>query len=175
MDERCNSLFNYCKNIENNTCIAMLDISNIALEIINIIGKYMKRIYLPLLIITYALVLAGIAIFHNGSTGTVENTTLEYIFVGMIFILFLAGFILFVKKYKMVKEGITTNDEMSKKIINRSAALSFYSSLVLWIVISFVQDSSQFSNGDMIGYGMIGMVTIFVLSLTYFNIKGVRE
>ena len=135
----------------------------------------MKRIYLPLLIITYALVLAGIIIFHDSSTAGAENTTLEYIFVGMIIILFVSGIVLFVKKYKMVKEGMATNDEMSKRITNRSAAFSFYLSLLLWIVISFVQNGSQISDGDMIGYGMIGMVTIFVVFLTYFNFKGVSN
>lgn len=132
----------------------------------------MKRIYLPLLIITYVLILAAIGIFQVGNE---VNSTMEYLFIAMITILFISGIILGIKKNKMVKEGMATNDEMSKKIINKSAALSFYLSLVLWLVITLSVDDYQIPSSDLIGYGTFGMVTIFALLLTYFNIRGIRN
>lgn len=132
----------------------------------------MKKIYLPLLIITYVLILAAIGIFQVGSE---TNSTMEYIFVGMVTVLFIVGIILSLKKHKMIKEGVAINDEMSKKIINRSAALSFYLSLVLWLVIALCVDDYQVPSSDLIGYGTFGMVTIFALLLTYFNLKGVND
>ncbi|MFC1785471.1 hypothetical protein ACFL0J_07595 [Candidatus Neomarinimicrobiota bacterium] len=136
----------------------------------------MNKIYLPFLIITYVLILAGIGIFKVGTIDSYsDNTLLEYFFVAMISILFIAGIILSIKRYKSEKQGLSIHDEMSAKIVNKSASYSFYLSLVMWIVIIFYQSKVNLDGSILIGYGMIGMATIFIIFLTYFNFKGVKN
>lgn len=153
----------------------MLYISNIELEINNINGGNMKKVTLPILMIIYIIILVFTGLSHLQSLTNESNLLLEYILIGMITVLLISGILLFIKKYKLVLDGVSANDEMSKKIIHRSASFSFFTSWLLWFLISIYFDELHVPESEIFGYGIFGMVTIFVLFLTYYNIKGIRN
>lgn len=136
----------------------------------------MKKIFLPVFILTYVVILAGIGILQTGTIDSSNNHSLtEYIFIGVISILFLIGIILSIKRYRSEKQGLPVDDEMSIKIVNKSASYSYYLSLFLWLVIIFIQSRTNLVGSILMGYGIIGMATTFILCFIYFNFKGVKN
>ena len=134
----------------------------------------MKKIFLPVFIITYVVILAGIGIFQTGMIDGSHKLT-EYIFVGVISILFLIGIILSIKRYRSDKQELAIDDEMSIKIVNKSASFSFYLSLFIWLILIFIKSRTNLDGNILIGYGIIGMAVTFIICLTYFNFKGVNN
>ncbi len=134
----------------------------------------MKKIFLPVFIITYVVILAGIGIFQTGMIDGNHKLT-EYIFVGVISILFLIGIILSIKRYRSEKQGLPVDDEMSIKIVNKSASYSYYLSLFIWLVLIFIQSRTNLVGSILMGYGIIGMAAMFILYFIYFNFKGVKN
>ena len=152
----------------------MLYISNIVLDYNNIYGGFMKKIVVPVFFITFVVILAAIGIFQTG-VNRISNSNSEYIFVGIIVVLFIVGIVLSIKRYISAKQGLPEEDEMSTKIVNRAASISYFLSLILWLVIIFLNTTTTLNTGIIVGYGIIGMVVIFVLNLVYFQFRGVND
>ncbi len=151
----------------------MLYISNIVLDYNNIYGGFMKKIVVPVFFITFVVILAAIGIFQTG-VNRISNSNSEYIFVGIIVVLFIVGIVLSIKRYISSKQGLPEEDEMSTKIVNRAASISYFLSLILWLVIIFL-NTTTLNNGIIVGYGIIGMAVIFILNLVYFQFRGVND
>ena len=134
----------------------------------------MKKIFLPVFIITYIVILACIGIFQSGIIDG-NNKLTEYIFVGAIVMFFLIGIILSIKRYRSEKKGLAIDDEMSIKIVNKSALFSFYLSLFIWLILIFIKSRTNSDGSILMGYGIIGMATTFILCFAYFNFKGVKN
>ena len=133
----------------------------------------MKRIFLPLFIVTYAVILSGILILQTGSLEASQNYLFtEYFYVGIISIFFILGIYIGYKRMKRKKEGFPEEDEMSRKVARKAAANSFYLSLFLWLALIYIQDRSDSDTRIFFGYGMIGMALIFVFSWFFYQYKG---
>ncbi len=133
----------------------------------------MKRIFLPLFMVAYAVVLSGILILQTGSLDDTRNYVFtEYFYIGIISIFFILGIYIGYKRMKRKKEGLPEEDEMSRKIAQKAAASSFYISLFLWLVLIYIQDRIVTDIRIFFGYGMIGMALIFVFRWFYYNLKG---
>jgi hypothetical protein len=134
----------------------------------------MKKIFLPLFIVTYAVVLSGIWIFQTGSIDEEARPVFtEYFYVGIISIFFLLGIYISYKRIKQKKAGMPEEDEMSRKIAQKAAATSFYISLFLWLGLIYLLDRILLDIRLLFGYGMIGMALIFVFSWFFYSFKGV--
>ncbi len=79
------------------------------------------------------------------------------------------------KKFKSIKKGEPTSDELSKMILQKASSLSFYISLYFWIIISYFHDSFHLETDQLIGYGVIGMAIIFVLIWLVIKFFGVHK
>ena len=146
------------------------------LEYHNVSEGFMKKIALPIFILTFFVIIAGIIIFQTGNVGhNAENFISEYLFVGVVIILFLVGIFVSIRRMKREKQGLPEDDEMSRKILQKSAAQSFFLSLLLWLVIMYIQNQSNIFEIYLMGYGILGMVIIFVLSWLRINFKGVSD
>lgn len=152
----------------------MLYISNIVLDYNNIYGGFMKKIVVPVFFITFVVILAAIGIFQTG-VNRISNSNSENIFVGIIVVLFIIGIVLSIKRYSSSKQGLPEEDEMSTKIVNKAASISYFLSLILWLVIIFLNTTTTLNTGIIVGYGIIGMAVIFVLNLVYFQFRGVND
>jgi peptidoglycan/LPS O-acetylase OafA/YrhL len=68
------------------------------------------------------------------------------------------------KRWKASREKLPVEDEMSKKILRRGAATSYYVSLYLWLALMFFEDSIDLERSTLIGAGILGMAIIYALS-----------
>ena len=136
----------------------------------------MKKIFLPLAVLAYVLVLAGIWIFQNGET---DNQTtpvyLEYILIGTIILFLSIGLYLWRKRIKKYKQGFSIEDELSKKITRKAAAVAYFISIFLWLALICLQAKFEFNQNHILGYGLIGMVLSFVGCWLFFNFKGIGD
>ena len=136
----------------------------------------MKKLFLPVSILTIIMVISGILINH---TGTPQNEIIyfysEIIHMGVIIILFILGIIFAAKRIISGQKGIPEDDELSKRIVQKSAALSFYSSLLIWLILLFVGNMKIVDNQLLFGYGFIGMTLVFILSWFVINSKGITD
>lgn len=136
----------------------------------------MKKLFLPVSILTIIMVISGILIYQ---TGTPQNEIIyfysEIIHVGVIIILFILGIIFAAKRIISGQKGIPEDDELSKRIVQKSAALSFYSALLIWLILLFVGNMKIVDNQLLFGYGFIGMTLVFILSWFVINSKGITD
>ena len=70
---------------------------------------------------------------------------------------------------KSVKLNLPAEDEMSKKILRRGAATSYYVSLYLWIALMYFEERIDMERSTLIGAGIVGMAIIYALSWIYHN------
>ena len=136
----------------------------------------MKKLFLPISILTTVLIIAGIQIYQ---AATPKNTSIfiwsEIIHVGIIVLLFVLGLYFAVKRIKSREKGLPEDDELSLLITQKAAAISFYISLFLWLVLLYIQNNTTIESTLLFGYGFIGMALAFILSWFVFNSKGIRN
>lgn len=79
------------------------------------------------------------------------------------------GFALFVAlgRLRAAKENLPVEDELSKVIMRRTAATSYYVSIYLWLVIMFFEERIALERSSLIGAGIMGMAIVFALSWIY--------
>jgi peptidoglycan/LPS O-acetylase OafA/YrhL len=73
------------------------------------------------------------------------------------------------------QRGEPAEDEMSKSIMRKTAATSFYVSLYLWVALMFLNGSWDLETETVIGRGVVGMAVIFALSWLYYKIRGYKN
>ncbi len=94
---------------------------------------------------------------------------------GMIGVVVLVvGFALFVAfmRIKAIKAGLKPEDELSKKILQKTASMSFYTSLYWWLSLMYFSDKIKLESHTIIGLGILGMAILFGGFWFYFNYRG---
>ena len=134
----------------------------------------MKRIFLPVFTLTMVLIIAGIWIFQTVDPPK-DSGSSEIIFIIAIIILLIASIFFSIKRLKGRKQGLPEEDELSKKIVNKAGAKSFFASLFLWLALLYIHNNSTVDTEILFGYGIIGMAFIFILFTIIFNIRGIRD
>jgi peptidoglycan/LPS O-acetylase OafA/YrhL len=98
--------------------------------------------------------------------------------LGMYAVLILVvGFALFVgvKRLSSIKKGEPAEDELSKKVLQKTAAMSYYISLYLWLAVMYVSDKLDYETHVFLSAGILGMAVIFALCWLVYNFRGVRN
>jgi peptidoglycan/LPS O-acetylase OafA/YrhL len=92
-------------------------------------------------------------------------------------IILLVAFAMFVgyKRLTSAKRNEPTEDEMSKKILQKTASLSYYISLYLWVFLLFIKDRITFDTEELIGIGILGMAITFAVVWMFVNFRGIRN
>ena len=136
----------------------------------------MKKLFLPISTLTFVLVIAGILIYQ---TGTPENGTIfiysEIIHVGTVVLLFILGIYFAVQRIISREKGLPEDDELSKRITQKAAAISFYISLFIWLVLLYILNNTTIDISVLFSYGFIGMSLAFVLSWFLLNHVGIQN
>jgi len=84
-------------------------------------------------------------------------------------LILVVGFALFLAfgRLRAAKQNLPAEDEMSKKILMRGAATSYYISIYLWLVIMYFSEKTKLECHSLIGAGIMGMAIVYALSWVY--------
>lgn len=99
----------------------------------------------------------------------------EYIQFLIIGILVCFGLYVGYRRFTSEKRGQPAEDEFSKKILQKSAAISYYISLYLWLIIMYLTDRLKVETDIVFGWGILGMAVIFAGSWIFFNLRGLKD
>ncbi len=73
------------------------------------------------------------------------------------------------RRLKSAKQQVPAEDEMSKSILRRGAATSYYVSLYMWLAFMFFEERIDLERSTLIGAGILGMAVIYALSWIYHS------
>lgn len=92
-------------------------------------------------------------------------------------IICVVGFAVFVgyKRLTSSRRGEPAEDELSKKVLQKTAAWSYYVSLYMWVGILFIKDRVNLDTEELIGTGILGMAVSFAVCWLIINFRGVRN
>jgi peptidoglycan/LPS O-acetylase OafA/YrhL len=125
------------------------------------------------MIIIAAVILITVAIWiFSGSAGpkSFDLISIAVILLVVVFALFL-GF----KRISSSRRGEPPEDELSKKVMQKTAGLSFYISLYLWLAIMYFSEKLNFETHTFIAGGIVGMAVIFAVCWLVINFTGIRN
>jgi peptidoglycan/LPS O-acetylase OafA/YrhL len=131
----------------------------------------MKKSVITFIIAALVIITTLLWIFSgSGKINPVELVSLGVIILVVVFAIFV-GF----KRISSVKKGEPAEDEMSKKVMQKTSSLSYYISLYLWLAIMYFSDKFKYEIHTVIGAGILGMAVIFGICWLVFNFRGVRN
>lgn len=131
----------------------------------------MKKAIIIFVLASLILIPAGFWFFSRPSGFKLADI------LNMLVILLVVAFAVFAgfKKLKSVKRGEPAEDELSKKVMQRAASLSFYISLYFWLIVMYFSDKVKYETHTIIGGGITGMAVIFAVVWLVFNFRGIRN
>ena len=94
----------------------------------------------------------------NGST---------ILMMGVAAVILVYGALVILKTFRDAKNKVPSRDELSRKILLRGAATSYYVSIYLWLAIMYFEERIEMERSSLIGAGILGMAIIFALSWLY--------
>lgn len=128
--------------------------------------------HLPLMAITFTIVVTGIEIFQTGEENLPGMRTAEFIFVILLAVLFGLGTFISFRRKKAIKEGLVVDDELSGLAIRASAATTFFLSLVLWIAVLILNVHTSIETKFLIGIGILVLCLVFLIIWTAKSYPG---
>jgi len=126
-----------------------------------------------LVFVVAGLVLLSTLLWMVNSIGLPDTTdTIQFGVIGL-----LIAFAVFVgfRRLKSEHRGEPAEDELSKRILQKTAAISYYISLYLWVAMIYIKDRVEMDTEQLLGTGILGMAVIFALSWLVFNFRGIRH
>jgi len=134
----------------------------------------MKGIFLPLLAITAVLAVTGIQIFQVDPVDSAGSTAAEAIYVIMLAVLIGLGILLAARRSKELKKGLPVEDELSRNIMHRAGSITFFVSLIIWLILLYIEVHDIFNIKTMFlfAYGLIASCFVFLFSWTILNFGG---
>lgn len=104
-----------------------------------------------------------------------ESNMMDLFHFGVITLI--VGFAVFVglKRLRSEKRGEPVEDELSKKILQKTAAISYYISLYIWVFLIFLKDRVKFETEELLGTGILAMAVTFGITWLLFNFKGIKN
>lgn len=147
----------------------MLFKSNFVLEIINI--SIMKRALIALAVSLIVLVGAALWFFkvEKSITGP------EVLTFGIIIVLVGFGLYFAYMRFTGARRGEPSEDELSKSMLQKSAAWSYYTSLYMWVFMIWLKDRVTLDTEQVLGAGILSMAVIFLLCWIVIRIRGMRN
>lgn len=119
------------------------------------------------------IVLAGTVMWFNSSESplfSVDSLHYVIILIVVVFAIFVG-----IRRFNSVKRGEPTEDELSKKVMLKTAAWSYYISLYIWVAILIIKDRVNLDAEELIGTGILGMALSFAVCWLVFNFRGVKN
>lgn len=131
----------------------------------------MKRSLIVFIVTGLVLMTTGLWFFTS-----FENfNKMDILHIGLITLI--VGFAVFVglKRLRSEKLGEPIEDELSKKILQKTAAISYYISLYIWVFLIFLKDRVEFETEELLGTGILAMAVTFVIAWLILNFNGIKN
>ena len=96
---------------------------------------------------------------------SLNGSTILMMAVAVVILVY--GVLVILKGFRDAKHRLPSRDELSRKILLRGAATSYYVSIYLWLAIMFFEERIEVERSSLIGAGILGMAIIFALSWLY--------
>ena len=131
----------------------------------------MKKTVILFIVAALVLVTTGVWFFTSSASFRLSD-------MGMyIVIILIVGFALFVgyKRISSVRKGEPAEDELSKKVMQKTAAMSYYLSLYLWLAVMYAADKMKYETHVYLSAGILGMAVIFAICWVIYNFRGIRN
>ncbi|XMB85810.1 hypothetical protein RJG79_10425 [Mycoplasmatota bacterium WC44] len=114
-----------------------------------------------IILLLFVMFVGGIGMYVI-TTGIIDLYVYIAIIIAVLFTFYL------VRGFRAVKKGEVLEDELSKKVMNKAAARSFYISLYLWIFLNYKFDFES----EVMLFGVGGMTLIFILNYILITLNG---
>jgi peptidoglycan/LPS O-acetylase OafA/YrhL len=131
----------------------------------------MKRGIIVFIVAALVLISTGIWFFST----TEKFKPFELVGFGIIILVILFAVFIGYKRLSSAKRGEPPEDELSKKVMQKTSSLSYYISLYLWLAIMYFSDRIHYETHTVIGAGILGMAVVFAVCWLVFNFRGVRN
>lgn len=123
-------------------------------------------------------IVAGLVLMTTGLwffTSVEKFSTMDLLH--FVVITLIVGFALFVglKRLRSEKRCEPVEDELSKKILQKTAAISYYISLYIWVFLIFLKDRVKFETEELLGTGILAMAVTFGIAWLILNFKGIKN
>ena len=119
------------------------------------------------------IVLAATLFWMLSPSGNFKTTDL--ISLGVIILLVVFAVFIGIKRIGSARRGEPAEDELSKKVTQKTASLSYYISLYLWLIIGYFSERLDYETHTLIGAGIIGMALTFALCWLIFKFRGIKN
>jgi peptidoglycan/LPS O-acetylase OafA/YrhL len=126
-----------------------------------------------IVLIVAVLVLVTTGLWLSSASGNLK--TFDIFSFGIIILVVAFAFFSGYKRLASAKRGEPAEDELSKKVLLKTAAWSYYISLYLWVAMLFIKDRVNLDTEELIGAGILGMAIAFAICWLVFNFRGVRS
>jgi peptidoglycan/LPS O-acetylase OafA/YrhL len=119
------------------------------------------------------MVIVTVALWISATPGKLSTTDLLSLGV----LLIVVGFAIFIgfRRLSSARKGEPAEDELSKKVQLRAAAISYYISIYIWLAILFIKDRVKLDSDEMIGAGILGMAITWAISWLIIHLRGIRN
>jgi peptidoglycan/LPS O-acetylase OafA/YrhL len=131
----------------------------------------MKRGIIVLIVSALVLITTGMWFF----SATEKFKPFDLVGFGIIILVVLFAVFIGYKRLSSAKRGEPPEDELSKKVMQKTSALSYYISLYLWLAIMYFSDKIDYETHTVIGAGILGMAVVFAICWLVFNFRGIRN
>ena len=119
------------------------------------------------------LLIASTALWLANANGLLSQ--FDMVTLGILIVLVAFAVIIGIRRLTSARRGEPGEDELSRNILRRAAALSYYISLYLWIAILIIKDRVTMDQEEMLGAGILGMAMVWVVCWIVFQLRGVRN
>ncbi|MCF1750596.1 hypothetical protein [Mariniradius sediminis] len=128
-----------------------------------------------LLLFVAFLVIGTSLIWYLNQENTTGSETIEWLHFTIILIVVAFALFVAIQRYRSLQRGQPAEDEMSKKLLQKTAALSYYISLYWWVALLFIKDRVEFDTEQLMGSGILGMALIFAVVAVFLHFKGLGD
>jgi peptidoglycan/LPS O-acetylase OafA/YrhL len=131
----------------------------------------MKRIVLSLIVVV--LILGSVALWLTRTPASFDPV--ELVQSGVILVI--VGFALFlgVNRLGSLKRGEPAEDELSRKVLQKTAALSYYISLFIWVFMIYFKDRVTLDAEQWMSTGILAMAVTFGVVWLFVSRSGIRD
>ncbi len=129
----------------------------------------MKRGFLSLLV--SGLVVAATVVWFFIVEKPIAAT--EIVTFGVIVVLVGFGLYFAFRHFSSATRGEPQEDELSKKIMQKTAAWSYYISIYMWVFMLWIKERVTMDTEDVLSAGILSMAVIFLACWIAIKLRGI--